>query len=116
VGVYAYAREALLRWVALPVHPLERVERLEQLRPLAHGIPIGVADVADAGGPGVDTPADLERADAEWRRRYGRGDAARHGWDSRAPGHVAAPVASGPHSATEGAPAGAPPDASPEAA
>ena len=45
VGVYAYTPDALARWVALPVHPLERIERLEQLRPLAHGMRMGVAIV-----------------------------------------------------------------------
>lgn len=61
VGVYAYRREALLRWVSLPEGALERTEKLEQLRPLAAGLRIGVA----VGGPaegGVDTPADAERA------------------------------------------------------
>lgn len=61
VGVYAYRREALLRWVALPEGDLERIERLEQLRPLAAGIRIGVAVGAPAEA-GVDTPADLLRA------------------------------------------------------
>lgn len=63
VGVYAYTREALAAWVALPVHPLERVERLEQLRPLAHGLAMGVAMVGDAPAPGVDTEADLAAAE-----------------------------------------------------
>lgn len=111
VGVYAYARQALLAWVALPVHPLERVERLEQLRPLAHGLSIGVATVADAGEAGVDTPDDLARADARWRSLYAGGAAPGAG-----NAHVAAPPASGPHSAAEGAPTGAPPDARPEPA
>ncbi len=66
VGVYAYAREALARWVALPVHPLERVERLEQLRPLAHGLAIGVATVDEAPAPGVDTEDDLRAAEGAW--------------------------------------------------
>src|SRR5688500_13213535 len=35
IGVYAYSREALTEWVSLPPHPLEEIERLEQLRPLA---------------------------------------------------------------------------------
>lgn len=108
VGVYAYSRDALLAWVALPVHPLERVERLEQLRPLAHGLAIGVAAVLDAGEPGVDTPADLARADARWR--------ATQAGASRAATHVAAPVASAPHSAADGALTGAPTDARPEPA
>ena len=66
VGVYAYAPDALARWVALPPHPLERVERLEQLRPLAAGIGMGVAVVNEAAPVGVDTEADLERANARW--------------------------------------------------
>ena len=102
VGVYAYTREALLAWVALPPHPLERVERLEQLRPLAHGFAIGVAHVADAGPPGVDTPEDLARADAHWRASHARAERERSGG-------VAAPVDPGPHSATKGASSDAPP-------
>ena len=66
VGVYAYAPAALARWVALPPHPLERAERLEQLRPLAGGIAMGVAVVEEAAPVGVDTEADLERANARW--------------------------------------------------
>ncbi len=66
VGVYAYARAALARWVTLPPHPLERVERLEQLRPLAAGIAIGVAFVDEAAPVGVDTEHDLARANARW--------------------------------------------------
>jgi 3-deoxy-manno-octulosonate cytidylyltransferase (CMP-KDO synthetase) len=66
VGVYAYAREALARWVALPPHPFEQIERLEQLRPLAAGLAIGVACVADAGLAGIDTEDDLARANAAW--------------------------------------------------
>jgi 3-deoxy-manno-octulosonate cytidylyltransferase (CMP-KDO synthetase) len=62
VGVYAYGRSALDRWVALPPSPLEEVERLEQLRPLAAGMTIGVGLVG-AAETGVDTPADLERAE-----------------------------------------------------
>jgi 3-deoxy-manno-octulosonate cytidylyltransferase (CMP-KDO synthetase) len=61
VGVYACTRDALLRWVALPESPLERTERLEQLRPLAAGIRIGVA-VGERAEAGVDTPADARRA------------------------------------------------------
>ena len=58
VGVYAYTREALGRWVTLPPVPEERWERLEQLRPLLHGMPIGVTLFAEAPAPGVDTAAD----------------------------------------------------------
>jgi 3-deoxy-manno-octulosonate cytidylyltransferase (CMP-KDO synthetase) len=62
VGIYAYGRDALLRWVALPESRLERLERLEQLRPLAAGIRIGVAVGPPAEG-GVDTPDDIRRAE-----------------------------------------------------
>jgi 3-deoxy-manno-octulosonate cytidylyltransferase (CMP-KDO synthetase) len=61
LGIYAYRRDALLRWVALPEGELERIERLEQLRPLAAGMRIGVG-VAAPGEGGIDTPADAERA------------------------------------------------------
>jgi 3-deoxy-manno-octulosonate cytidylyltransferase (CMP-KDO synthetase) len=66
VGVYAYTRDALARWVALPPHPLERIERLEQLRPLAAGMAMGVVMIADSPRSGVDTEEDLARANAEW--------------------------------------------------
>ena len=66
VGVYAYTREALARWVSLPTHPYERLERLEQLRPLAAGIRMGVGVVSGTVRGGIDTEADLERANNEW--------------------------------------------------
>ncbi|HWV56858.1 MAG TPA: 3-deoxy-manno-octulosonate cytidylyltransferase [Longimicrobiales bacterium] len=66
VGLYSYSRDALLRWVALPVGELERRERLEQLRPLAAGISIGVA-VVESAAPGVDTPADAAWAETRIR-------------------------------------------------
>ena len=66
VGVYAYTPHALRAWVKLPPHPLELVERLEQLRPLAHGLRIAVADVAAAPEGGIDTEEDLARANARW--------------------------------------------------
>jgi 3-deoxy-manno-octulosonate cytidylyltransferase (CMP-KDO synthetase) len=62
VGVYAYAREALLRWVALPEGALERIEKLEQLRALAAGLRIGVA-VGEPAEGGIDTPEDALRAE-----------------------------------------------------
>jgi len=66
IGVYAYTRDALAAWVSLAPHPLEVVERLEQLRPLAHGLAMGVARV-DASGPGgIDTEDDLHRAQAHF--------------------------------------------------
>ncbi|MBM3583806.1 MAG: 3-deoxy-manno-octulosonate cytidylyltransferase [Alphaproteobacteria bacterium] len=63
IGLYAYRRAALERFVALPPSPLERRERLEQLRALEAGMTIAVARV-DTVPLGVDTPADLERARA----------------------------------------------------
>ena len=63
IGLYVYRRDALLRWVALPEGALERVERLEQLRPLAAGISIGVA-LAEAAPAGVDTLEDARRVEA----------------------------------------------------
>jgi 3-deoxy-manno-octulosonate cytidylyltransferase (CMP-KDO synthetase) len=68
VGVYAYTREALDRWVRLPPVPEERWERLEQLRPLLHGIPMGVTLFAGPAAPGIDTPADLAWAETEVTR------------------------------------------------
>ena len=62
IGVYAYTPAALRRWVVLPVHALEALERLEQLRPLAAGFRIGVA-VAPPSEGGVDTPEDARRVE-----------------------------------------------------
>jgi 3-deoxy-manno-octulosonate cytidylyltransferase (CMP-KDO synthetase) len=72
IGVYAYARDALARWVSLPPHPLEQIERLEQLRPLAAGIAMGVALVEERPTVGVDTLDDLARANADWKDLNGR--------------------------------------------
>ncbi|WP_160122284.1 3-deoxy-manno-octulosonate cytidylyltransferase [Rhodovarius lipocyclicus] len=61
IGVYAYRRAALERFVTLPESPLEKREKLEQLRALEAGMRIAVARVPH--GPfGVDTPEDLEHA------------------------------------------------------
>jgi 3-deoxy-manno-octulosonate cytidylyltransferase (CMP-KDO synthetase) len=60
IGLYVYRREFLLRYPALPVGPLERAERLEQLRALENGCRIRVAET-EYESLGVDTPADLER-------------------------------------------------------
>jgi 3-deoxy-manno-octulosonate cytidylyltransferase (CMP-KDO synthetase) len=61
IGLYAYRRDALERFVKLPPSPLEQREKLEQLRALEAGMRIEVAFV-DTVPLGVDTPADLERA------------------------------------------------------
>ncbi len=63
IGLYAFRRAALERFVALPPSPLERRERLEQLRALEAGMRIDVAIVSSVP-LGVDTPADLETARA----------------------------------------------------
>jgi 3-deoxy-manno-octulosonate cytidylyltransferase (CMP-KDO synthetase) len=60
LGLYAYRRAALERFAALPPHPLETTERLEQLRLLAHNIPIYVEQTLHTT-IGVDTEDDLER-------------------------------------------------------
>jgi 3-deoxy-manno-octulosonate cytidylyltransferase (CMP-KDO synthetase) len=61
IGLYAYRREALARFVGLPPSPLERRERLEQLRALEAGMRID-ATIVDSVPLGVDTPEELERA------------------------------------------------------
>jgi len=61
VGIYAYTREALARFVTLQASPLEKREKLEQLRALEAGMSIAVARVASVP-LSVDTPADLEKA------------------------------------------------------
>jgi 3-deoxy-manno-octulosonate cytidylyltransferase (CMP-KDO synthetase) len=66
LGLYAYRRAALLALSGLPPHPLEQLEKLEQLRALGQGWTIRVGVVAHAGR-GVDTPADYERFVAEYR-------------------------------------------------
>ena len=59
LGIYAYRREVLLRFAALPVSPLERTEKLEQLRALEHGIGIACA-VVDHAVAGIDVRSDYD--------------------------------------------------------
>jgi 3-deoxy-manno-octulosonate cytidylyltransferase (CMP-KDO synthetase) len=66
LGVYAYDWSALMRWIELPESSLEQIERLEQLRPLAAGMAMGVALIDEPVRPGIDTEQDLERANREW--------------------------------------------------
>ena len=61
IGIYAYRRQSLELFVSLRPSPLEKREKLEQLRALEAGMRIDVA-VVDTVPLGVDTPADLERA------------------------------------------------------
>jgi 3-deoxy-manno-octulosonate cytidylyltransferase (CMP-KDO synthetase) len=72
LGLYAYRRDALLKLAALPPHPLEQLEKLEQLRAIARGWTIRVGVVAQTGR-GVDTPEDYMRFVAEYRAHQARG-------------------------------------------
>jgi 3-deoxy-manno-octulosonate cytidylyltransferase (CMP-KDO synthetase) len=72
IGIYAYRRAALERFVGLAPSVLERRERLEQLRALEAGMRIDAA-IVDAMPAGVDTPEDLARARALHARLKGRG-------------------------------------------
>lgn len=68
IGLYAWRREALSRFVGLPPSPLEQREKLEQLRALEDGMRVDAAVVDDIP-LGVDTPEDLARARALWEAR-----------------------------------------------
>jgi 3-deoxy-manno-octulosonate cytidylyltransferase (CMP-KDO synthetase) len=68
IGLYAYRRPALERFVMLPPSPLEQREKLEQLRALEAGMRIDVA-IVDTVPLGVDTPEDLETARAMLTKR-----------------------------------------------
>jgi 3-deoxy-manno-octulosonate cytidylyltransferase (CMP-KDO synthetase) len=63
IGLYAFRRASLQRFVALPPSPLEQREKLEQLRALEAGMRIDVA-IIDSVPIGVNTPEDLARARA----------------------------------------------------
>jgi 3-deoxy-manno-octulosonate cytidylyltransferase (CMP-KDO synthetase) len=71
LGIYAYRKHALARFASLPPSPLERRERLEQLRLLENGINIYVAE-APRDTVGVDTEEDLMRAEAVLRESMSR--------------------------------------------
>jgi 3-deoxy-manno-octulosonate cytidylyltransferase (CMP-KDO synthetase) len=75
VGLYAYRKEFLLTLAGLPPHPLEQLEKLEQLRALAHGceMPVGVVERPSLG---VDTHEDYERFVALYRETQDRSRAA----------------------------------------
>ncbi|MBB3897881.1 3-deoxy-manno-octulosonate cytidylyltransferase [Roseococcus suduntuyensis] len=68
IGLYAWRRDALARFVALPPSPLEQREKLEQLRALENGMRVDAAVVDDIP-LGVDTPEDLARARVLWEAR-----------------------------------------------
>jgi len=61
IGVYAFRKEALIKFSSLPMTPLEICEKLEQLRYLENGMKIKMIET-DFVGVGIDTPEDLEKA------------------------------------------------------
>ena len=63
IGLYVYRRDFLLAYSGLPVGPLERMERLDQLRALENGYRVRVVET-EYESIGVDTPEDLERVSA----------------------------------------------------
>jgi 3-deoxy-manno-octulosonate cytidylyltransferase (CMP-KDO synthetase) len=69
IGIYAYRAGFLKTFAALAPTPLERAEALEQLRALEHGHAIAVRVAPEAFPPGVDTEADLARAERSLRER-----------------------------------------------
>lgn len=64
IGIYAYRAGFLQHYAALTRTPLEQAESLEQLRVLEHGYPIAVRLTPEPFPPGIDTEADLQRAQA----------------------------------------------------
>lgn len=60
LGIYGYRRDFLLKFTTLPQTPLEKKEKLEQLRALEHGYVIRVG-ITDKVSLGIDTPEDFER-------------------------------------------------------
>lgn len=74
LGIYAYRAGFLRAYPQLPVAPIEQVESLEQLRVLWHGLAIHAGEVSGDTGPGVDTPADLDKVAAHLERWAKRGE------------------------------------------
>lgn len=68
LGLYAYRRDFLLQLAAMPPSPLERAEKLEQLRVLEAGHAIAVG-IVDEPGVGIDTPEDYRRFVDRWKAR-----------------------------------------------
>ena len=68
-GIYGYRRESLQRFVSLPQSPLEKMEKLEQLRALENGFKIRCIQIAPSG-PAIDTPDDLHRAEQYYQKLH----------------------------------------------
>ena len=77
VGLYVYRRDFLLSYSNLPVGPLERAERLEQLRALENGFSIRVVET-EYESLGVDTPEDLEKVTGLFTLTTGQGRMGKH--------------------------------------
>jgi 3-deoxy-manno-octulosonate cytidylyltransferase (CMP-KDO synthetase) len=73
LGIYGFRRETLLKLIKLPVAPLEQAEGLEQLRWLSHGYTIQTA-LTDLQSISIDTPEDLQQAEAFWEREKRRSE------------------------------------------
>ncbi len=63
IGIYAFRKEALLKFTKLPMNKLEATEKLENLRFLANGMKVKMVET-DQIAIGIDTPEDLEKANA----------------------------------------------------
>lgn len=74
LGIYAYRAGFLRGYPQLSMAPIEQLESLEQLRVLWHGLAIHAGEVSGDTGPGVDTPADLDKVAAYLERRADRGE------------------------------------------
>jgi len=70
LGIYAFRRDTLKRFVSLPPSDLEKCEKLEQLRALDNGIKIFTIISDKNNGIGIDTPEDLEKAEKIFELLY----------------------------------------------
>ncbi|MBP5429957.1 MAG: 3-deoxy-manno-octulosonate cytidylyltransferase [Elusimicrobiaceae bacterium] len=68
-GIYGYRKSALKKFVSLAQSPLEKMEKLEQLRALENGLTIKCVQIEPAG-PAIDTPDDLTRAEAYYKEHF----------------------------------------------
>ena len=63
IGIYAFRKEALLKFTKLPINHLEATEKLENLRFIANGLKVKMIETSEIA-IGIDTPEDLEKANA----------------------------------------------------
>ena len=68
IGIYAFRKEALLKFTKLPVNQLEAAEKLENLRFLANGMTVKMVETNQLA-IGIDTPEDLEKANAIFKNK-----------------------------------------------